>query len=98
MNKLKTWIELRKNTTPVHWLYGGLCAFLILANGIVLGWLAMGAFAVLEHWNDKEEKAKDPAYIPTGCTDWWESFIVFMPGHGVISLLSYLGIIAIRWC
>jgi len=62
--------KLRKWTTPVHWLYGGLCVFLILAFGILAGWLGMGAFAILEHWNDKEEKAHNPIYLPTGCTAW----------------------------
>jgi len=89
--------KLRKWTTPVHWLYGGLCVFLILAFGILAGWLGMGAFAILEHWNDKEEKAHNPIYLPTGCTDWWESFIIFMPGHGLLGILSYIGIITIGW-
>jgi hypothetical protein len=89
--------KLRKWTTPVHWLYGGLSAYLILAHGILAGWLAMGAFALMERWNDQEEKAHNPAYLPTGCADWWEAFIIFMPGHGVLGILSDIGIVTIGW-
>jgi hypothetical protein len=89
--------KLRKWTTPVHWLYGALCAFLILSNGILAGWLAMGVFALMEIWNDKEEKARNPAYLPSGCADWWEAFIIYMPGHGVLGLLNYIGVVTISW-
>lgn len=95
--KYSLYLKLRKWTVPMHWLYGGLCAFLILPHGILAGWLAMGVFAAVEDWNDKEEKARNPAYLPSGCSDWWDSFIIFMPGHGVLSLLGYIGVVTIRW-
>jgi len=57
----------------------------------------MGVLAILQHWNDKEEKSHNPAYLPMGCTDWWESFIIFMPGHGVLAILSDIGIVTIGW-
>lgn len=89
--------KLRKWTTPVHWAYGGLSAYLILAHGILAGWLAMVIFACWERWNDQEEKARNAAYLPSGCADWWESFFVFMIGHGVLAILSYIGIVTIGW-
>ena len=91
MNKLQVWIELRKNTTPVHYLYGLLCAFLMLSWGILAGWVAMIAFALLELWNDYCEDKRE------GCTDFWESFITFIPGQGVLALLQVLSIINIGW-
>ena len=89
--------KLRKWTTPVHWLYGGLSAFLILSHGIFAGWLAMGAFALWEYWNDKEEKARNPTYLPSGCADWWEAFFVFTFGYGILAILNYIGIVTIGW-
>jgi hypothetical protein len=70
---------------------------LILSHGILAGWFAMGALAGMEIWNDKEERAHNPAYLPTGCTDWWEAFIIFMPGNGVLALLNYLEVITVTW-
>jgi len=98
MNKLQAWIELRKHTTPVHWLYGLLCAFLMLSWGITAGWVAMVAFALLERWNDEEEIRNKLTKKYSGCADWWESFLTFMIGQGILALLSYLGIVSIRWC
>jgi len=92
-----SWLLLRKNTTPVHWLYGFFCAFLILEFGIVAGLVMMGIFAVMEYWNDKEEKARNKYYLPTGCADWWEAFLTFCIGYGVLALLHRLGIISIGW-
>jgi hypothetical protein len=90
-NKLQAWIELRKNTTPVHWVYGLLCAFLMLSWGILAGWVAMGAFAGDEAWNDWCDRTRE------GCSDWWEAFLTFMVGQGVLALLSYLGVVSIGW-
>jgi len=92
MNKLQAWIELRKNTTPVHWLYGLLCAFLMLSWGILAGWGMMGIFALWEAWNDYCDESKGGAY------DFWESFLTFCIGQGILALLSYLGIVSIGWC
>ena len=91
MNKLQAWIEVRKHTTPVHWVYGLLCAFLMLPWGILAGWGMMGMFAGLELWNDYCENKKE------GCTDFWEAFLTFCVGQGILALLSYLGIVLIRW-
>jgi hypothetical protein len=96
-NKLQAWIELRKNTTPVHWVYGLLCAFLMLSWGILAGWVAMVAFGLLERWNDEEEIRNKLTKKYSGCTDFWESFVTFIPAQSVLALLSYLGIVSIGW-
>ena len=97
MNKLQAWIELRKKTTVVHYLYGLLCAFLMLSWGILAGWVAMIAFALLERWNDEEEIRNKITKKYSGCTDWWESFVWFIPAQGVIALLQVLSVINIGW-
>jgi len=51
----------------------------------------MIAFALLELWNDYCEDKRE------GCTDFWESFITFIPGQGVLALLQVLSIINIGW-
>jgi len=92
IEKLSIWLELRKHTTPIHWIYGGLCAFVMLPFGILAGWGMMGIFAGMEYWNDYCDGTKQ------GCDDWWESFVAFCIGFGVLGVLHYLGIIAIGWC
>ena len=92
IKKLQSWIEVRKNTTPVHWAYGFLCAFLMFPFGILAGWGMMGIFAGMEYWNDYCEGTKQ------GCADWWESFVTFCIGFGVLGLLHCFGIITIGWC
>jgi len=57
----------------------------------------MVAFALLERWNDEEEIRNGVTTKYSGCTDWWESFITFIPGQGVLALLSYLSIVSIGW-
>lgn len=85
------WLWIRKNTTPVHWAYGFFCDFLIYALGILAGWGMMAAFGGLEAWDDYCEGSRQ------GCRDWWESFLTFCIGKGVLALLHCLGIISIGW-
>jgi len=92
ISRIAWWLQVRKNTTPVHWLFGFLCVFIILSFGILAGWGMMAMFAGLEWWNDYCEGTKQ------GCADWWESFLTFCIGFGVLALLNYLGVITIRWC
>lgn len=86
------WFKIRKKTTPIHWLFGLLCAFLIYVLGVPAGWVPMGVFAAMEAWNDYCDGTRE------GCTDWWESFLTFMIGHGVVALLHCLGVITIGLC
>jgi len=92
IDKLVWWLQVRKNTTPVHWAFGFLCDFLILTFGILAGWGMMGMFAGMEAWNDYCDGTRQ------GCMDWWESFLTFCIGQGILALLHYLNIITIRWC
>jgi len=85
------WLWLRKKTTPVHWAYGFFCDFLIYAFGILAGWGMMGAFGLFEAWNDHCEGTKG------GFRDWWEAFLMFCIGKGILALLHCLGIISIGW-
>jgi hypothetical protein len=87
---------LRKWTVPVHWAYGLFCAF-VAWQFFPAGILLLGIFAGMEVWNDKEEKARDPAYLPSGCADWWDCFVTFCPGFGVELLLHTTHIITITW-
>lgn len=84
-----------KQTTPVHWLYGAGCVYIILQFGLLWGWVGMAALAVLEHWNDKEEAKKKPHYVCRGCTDLWEAFVLFAPGNLVLAILHHLAIVTI---
>ena len=90
MNRLQTWIKVRKNTVYSHWLYGLLCglvAGLYFPGGVAL----LVLFAVLEAWNDHCEDKRE------GCTDWWDAFIVFSGTFAVIVILHLIGVISIRW-
>lgn len=86
-------LRLRKWTTPIHWLFGFLCDFLIYTFGILAGWGMMGIFGWWEKWNDYCDGTKQ------GSADWWESFLTFCIGQVVLALLSQkcLGIIVIGW-
>jgi hypothetical protein len=64
----ETWQVLRKPTTPVHVLFGLICAFLCYAFGGWLGLLLMAVFAVWEYWNDKELLARNKIYKELGYT------------------------------
>jgi len=96
-DKVAHWIQIRKDTTPVHWLYGLLCALLIFTFGILYGLVMMAVFGIMEYWNDKELRARDPSYLPEGCTDWWESFVTFSVGSGVIALFQGFGLVHVSW-
>lgn len=84
-------LRLRKWTTPIHWAYGLYCCFMIYEFGILAGWGLMAMFAGMELWNDRCEGTKQ------GCADWWEGFVTFIPGHGVLGILHGLTIITVTW-
>jgi hypothetical protein len=90
-------VKLRKWTTSVHWAFGLLCGVvssLFFPGGIVL----LAIFAGNQIWNDKEEKSRNKEYIRTGCTDWWESFLVFCIVFTIAVILDLADAISIRWC
>lgn len=87
---------LRKWTTPVHWLLG-LFLGLVIIKCWPLALLLLYVFERDERWNDAEEKAHDPTYLPTGCADWWECFAVMMGTFGLEVALDLAGVIAINW-
>lgn len=83
---------LRKNTTPVHWALGAFFAtistFLYFPAGFALLILA----AANQVWNDWELGKKE------GCTDWWESWAVYLGYLMLISTpLALAEVITIRW-
>ena len=97
ISKLDAWIKLRKNTTPVHWAFGFLCAYFMVAFGLLFSLIMMGIMAGDQVWNDWEEKANKPGYKPSGCTDWWESWLTYCIGAGVVALLHHLSIVSVGW-
>lgn len=90
------WLKLRKNTTPVHWGVGALGVFLSSVF-YPAGWLWMASFAGLEHWNDVEQQARNLQYLPEGCTDWWEAYVVFGIGNSVLVILNWIGKFNFTW-
>ncbi len=87
---------LRKHTTPVHWALGVLWA--IVAVEFFPAVLAlMGVNAGNQIWNDKEEQARDPTYKMQGCSDWWESYLVFCILFSIALILHLSGVVTIRW-
>lgn len=89
---------LRKWTTPIHWGMGALFAtistFLYFPAGLAL----LVLFAIDEKWNDQEEIARNPVHLPEGCTDWWESWAVYVGYLAVATVpLNLAGIIVTRF-
>jgi len=82
---------LRKWTSPVHYVYGLLCAYLTYEFGLLAGLIMMGLFAGDELWGDYCYDTKE------GGDDWWESFLFYTIGLGVLALLQTLGLIHISW-
>jgi hypothetical protein len=62
----ETWQVFRKPTTPVHVLFGLVCAFLCYAFGGWLGLLLMAVFAGWELWNDWELLRRNQIYREWG--------------------------------
>lgn len=90
MKTNSTRYKLRKWTVPAHWGFGVLLvviAVLFFPASIVL----LILFGVWERWNDEAEGTKD------GCTDWWDSWVVYCIGLGVAGILDLTGKIEIRW-
>lgn len=86
------WLEVRKETTPAHWAFGGfLCNFAIVAFGLLAGFLLMGIFGIMEYWNDWCDGTRE------GCADFWEAFWMFCMGFGIVCLFQCLSFIQIGW-
>lgn len=110
---IQGWDIIRKPTTPVHWLFGFIAAFFIVAFGIWAGILAMVGFAAWERWNDKEIlKCQEMCianghplkyenwhgmYIPEGAMDFWESTVTFLIGLVLIGIFSAQRIVSVAW-
>jgi len=90
MRNYRLGIALRKWTTPVHWAFGVLCA-VVATQHFPAGILLLLVFAGNQIWNDWAENKKE------GCTDWWESFLVFCIVFSVALILDLVGVISIRW-
>ena len=86
---------LRKDTTPVHWALGVIWA--IVGVEFFPAVLAlMGVNAGNQIWNDWENM-KRYGTKPEGCSDWWESYLVFCILFSVALILHLAGVITIRW-
>lgn len=95
------WDLLRKPTTPVHLVYGAVCAFFCYQFGFFVGGAMMIGFAVWEVWNDRNEmmrrKSKGQNYVYEGDHDFWESTITFTIGLVVLAILEGQGIVWLCW-
>ena len=92
----RSWLKIRKGSVISHWLLGilfSVLAVLWFPSAIIMLLL----FALLEWWNDKEQIARNPNYLPEGCTDWWDSFVVFCVGLSIDVILNLAKVISIRW-
>lgn len=85
------WELLRKPTTPIHWLYGVFCAFLIYSFGILAGLVMILLFMLWQYWNDKNEGKRE------GHWDWWESSVTFCLSFFVLGILQSAGVVSITW-
>ena len=97
LDRLALWIQLRKDTTVVHWIYGLLCVFLIFAFGILVGLVMLFIFGLWEHWNDMYELARNPNYLPEGAMDFWEALLTFTIGWGILGLFQGFGLVHVSW-
>jgi hypothetical protein len=80
---------IRKWSVISHWFLGALCAYLTTVDRpFAISVLAI--FAGMEVWNDYNEGKgwKNGS----GCTDFWDAFIVFIGGIVLVSILSELHI------
>ena len=84
---------LRKWTSPVHYIYGLLCAFFVYAFGLGFGSFMMLLFAAVELWEDYCLKDRREGYKLEGADDWWEAFLFFVIGVSIIGLLKVIGVI-----
>ena len=96
--KLSAWLRLRKNTTPVHWLLGAFLATISTFCYFPAGFALLVLAAVNQAWNDREEARKNPSYVYQGCTDWWESWAVYLGYLMIITVpLNLAGVIQTIW-
>ena len=92
------WDLLRKPTTPLHIVYGLLCAFFVWRFGFLFGSLMMIAFALWEMWNDRNERMRQGSdYRYEGDWDFWESSIGFVIGLFVLAVLHCLNVVTVGW-
>ena len=79
-------LKLRKWTTPIHILFGFLCAALIPYYPVASIAL-LGGFAFFEWWQYKSKTDIESE------KDWWEGGVAaFAIGMGVVLLLTLLGV------
>jgi len=97
IDKVFFWIHLRKETTPVHLVFGLLCVFLMFGFGLLAGIVMMTAFAIWEYWNDRNLMIKYPSYKPEGDMDFWESFLSFSIGWGILGIFQGRGMVNVGW-
>ncbi len=80
-------LKLRKWTTPIHFLFGSLCAALIPYYPVASGFLLAG-FAFDQWWEYKittDPKNGDDE------KDWWEGGVCsFAIGMGIVLILTWL--------
>jgi len=82
--------KLRKWTTPVHWVVGGVCAAIFIKCWpAAAAWILI--FALLERWDDLDHGTCQ------GEMDWWDAVFVAFIGITVVVVLNFAGIISIRW-
>ena len=90
MNKPYNLFNLRKKTTPVHWLVGLVCAAIFVKSWPAAAvWILL--FALFERWDDVDHGTLQ------GDMDWWDA--VFVAFIGIIPpvILDYVGLLSIKW-
>ena len=82
IQKIDEWFKVRKDTTPVHWTFGALCGYVssLSFKCFWVGFALMCMFAALEWWDDESTGRQE------GCTDWWESFLLY----GIIFFIMFI--------
>jgi hypothetical protein len=92
------WLIVRKETTPVHWLFGGvLCWGMALAFGLASAFFMQGFFMLDEKWNDHDDIANGYTKLYSGCADWWENWLMFCVAAVPIIFLQCFGVVHIGW-
>ncbi len=90
MNKPYSLFKLRKRTTPIHWLVGGVdTAIFVKCWPAAVAWILI--FALLERWDDLDHGTLQ------GDMDWWDAVIVAFIGISVVVILGFIGVISIKW-
>jgi hypothetical protein len=78
--------KLRKWTTPIHFLFGFLCAALIPYYPVAS--IALLAGFAFDEWWDYKNADDEPDHESE--KDWWEGLCAFAIGMGIVLLLTWL--------